>query len=78
MTDPYSEDPHLQSVYRQVLARVEGIDGITGVDIGLIYENGERTDERGVRVYTPDAKTWRDLASRLPETIEGVKISRLL
>jgi hypothetical protein len=78
MTNPPIENPALIAAYREVLARVEEMAGITGVDVGYLYVDGHPTDELGVRVYTPDPQVWSELTDVFANPVNGVKVSPLL
>ena len=45
-------DPDFVAAYRKALGKYGGESGVTGVDVGFLYDaEGTRTDEQGVRVH---------------------------
>jgi hypothetical protein len=47
--------------------------GVTGVDVGYKYVNGQRTDEIAIRVFVKAKRKNVSQAERVQETIEGVR-----
>jgi hypothetical protein len=75
MIQPPIEDHRVRSAYQWMLERAWGMEGVTGVDVGYAYADGQPTGELVVRVYASDAETASDLASGLPKFVDGVPVS---
>jgi endonuclease G len=76
MIDRTIEDPRLLAAFREVLALVEGEEGVAGVDVGFTNDKGHPAEEPSVHVYiTGEERAWSDFALKVPESIEGVRIS---
>src|SRR4051812_40604851 len=72
MTDPPISDPRLLSEYWTTLAAVRGMAGVTGVDIGFDFVDGEPTDPLRVRVHGTPAFWSTEFALGLPETVTPI------
>ena len=49
--------------------------GITGVDVGYKYKDGEKTGDLAIRVYVEKKKPLEELSKseRIPKTMNGIK-----
>lgn len=75
MINQFIDDQGVLSIYDEVLTRVDTIPGVTGVDAGYIYVDGEHTGRIGVRVYTSDEETRSVVAAALGRSINDVTVS---
>jgi hypothetical protein len=68
----------LKEVKDRYRDRIFGIEGVNGLGVGQILENGERShDKRGILVVVDLAQSQfiESALERLPETIEGCTVS---
>ncbi|HYH81287.1 MAG TPA: hypothetical protein VEX86_15895 [Longimicrobium sp.] len=77
MANPIINEPRLTAAYEKMLERVGRLEGVLGVDIGFLYENGRPTDELGIRVFSSEER-WEYLRDAVPPSIDDVKVSHLV